>query len=405
VWDGLSDGPIERGFVCVDDGRIESVGRAAELPSDAQARYLGDVTLMPGLINAHVHVTFSGSMDVLADHLRERAAGFDVLMQRARDNLERSVRVGVTTVRDLGTLNDVVFAARADVREGKLIGSDVIAAGEGITCNGGHCYFFGIEAEGEDPLRAAVRRQHEAGADVIKVFATGGNLTPNTDPFSPQFSESELRAVVETANAVGLPVASHAHAPEGIRRSVAAHVDTIEHCMFETPEGIEFDERAVAAMADGGIKVVPTHGASVLRFLAEPELIETLPEHRRPIVRRISSRITEALNNFRRMRDMGVTLVAGTDAGIPNRPFDGFPGDLVALAGDDPGVGLGPREALIAATSGAAQAIGLDDRGRLKPGTRADLLAVAGDPLGRIEDLQATRFVMCAGRVVVDQAT
>lgn len=405
VWDGLAATPIRLGFVRVVDGRIDAVGRASDLPADAQGHDLGDVTLMPGLINAHVHVTFSASGTVLDDHLREREAGLDVLLRRARDNLERSIGAGVTTVRDLGTLNDVVFRVRADVREGKLVGSDVIAAGEGITCIGGHCYFFGIEAEGEDALRAAVRRQHDAGADVIKVFATGGNLTPNTDPFAPQYTEAELRAVVDEASIAGLPVASHAHAPEGIRRSVRAGVDTIEHCLFETPNGIEFDEQIVEKMAERGIRAVPTPGATILDYMAEPALMENLPEVQQRIVKRIAGVARHAFENFRRMREMGVALVAATDAGIPDRAFESFPKDLRVFSDGDPGIGLGPRETLIAATSGAAAALGLEDRGRLEPGRRADLLAVAGNPLEAIEHVQTTRFVMCGGRVAVDQAS
>jgi imidazolonepropionase-like amidohydrolase len=405
VWDGLADRPMDNGFVRVEDGRITAIGRAADLASDVVARDLDDVTLMPGLINAHVHITFNASTVVLDDYLRERDAGTETLMRRAEDNLTKAIAAGCTTIRDLGTLNDIVFTARERVRRGSLVGPDIVAAGEGITSKGGHCHFFGVEAEGVEDVRAAVRRQHDAGADLIKVFATGGNLTPDTDPFSPQYSVEELSAVVDEARKHELPVASHAHAPEGIKRSVQARVDTIEHCFFETPDGPAFDERVVAKMAEAGIAVCPTAGVSLFPYLADPELIETLPPPARPIVGRLVKNLLPVLANFRRMRDLGVRIIAGTDAGIPQRPFDSFAADLGAFADGSLGLGMGSRTTMLAATSECAGVLGLDDRGTLTPGKRADLLAVAGNPLERIEDVQQTRLVMVAGRIALDASS
>jgi imidazolonepropionase-like amidohydrolase len=401
VWDGESTKPIEHGFVQISHGSITAVGRTAELGTDVVARDLGDVTLMPGLINAHVHITFAASQMLLDDYFREREAGIDVLMERARDNLAKAVSVGCTTVRDLGTLNEVVFAAREAIREGTLEGPDIIAAGEGITSTGGHCYFFGVEAEGADAVRAAVRRQHDAGADVIKIFATGGNLTPGSDPFSPQYSLSELSAAVDEARSCGLPVSSHAHSPEGISRSVVAGVNTIEHCMFETPSGVAFDEQIAEAMAEAGIAAVPTHGVSIMRYLADPAALDDLPPERQATRRRLIGRFPEVMRNFKRMHEMGVPLISGTDAGIPSRKFDDYAADLTVLANES-GVGLGAYEALVAATSRCAERLNLSDRGVLRPGKRADILAVGGNPLERIEDMQRTLMVIVGGRTVVD---
>jgi imidazolonepropionase-like amidohydrolase len=399
VWDGVSPGPIQRGFVRIEDGTISAVGRAADLPGDATFEDLGDATILPGLINAHVHITFRASMTVLDDYLRERDAGFDTLYARAEENLRAAIACGTTTVRDLGTLNDVVFAARSAIREGKLDGPDIVAAGEGITSNGGHCHFFGIEAEGEDALRAAVRRQHDAGADCIKVFATGGNLTPGTDPFAPQYSQAELQAVVDEANVAGLPVASHAHSPDGIRRSTAVRVNTIEHCFFETPDGIDFDERCAEDMAEAGIAVVPTQGISLLAFFRDPALLDELPPDATP--RRLVPKMERALRNFARMRELGVSIIAGTDAGIPRRHFGDFAADLACWSIDDGGIGMGPLEAMKGATSECARLLGLEDRGVLEPGRRADVLVVDGNPLDDIGDITRTRRVMVAGRRIV----
>ncbi len=396
VWDGVASQAIGRGFVSVQDGKISAVGRAADLPEGTEVTELGDATILPGLINAHVHLTFSASHNVVDDYLVERQAGTETLLARAKENLFASVRGGVTTVRDLGTLNDVVFAARRGVRDGSIVGPDVIAAGEGITSSGGHCWFFGIECTGEDALREAVLRQHEAGADCIKVFATGGNLTPNTDPFAPQFTEAELRAAVEEARSHGLPVAAHAHAPQGIANATAARVDTIEHCLFETLDGVAFDERVAAEMAEHGIAAVPTPGAGALEFAKNPTMFDDLPPERAAIVKRILRKFPIVSANIQRMRELGVDVIAGTDAGIPQRRFEDFPDDLRVFA-DDNAFGMGARTALMAATSRCAASLGLDDRGILSAGRRADVLVVDGDPLADIHDLQRTKLVLVAG--------
>ena len=406
VWDGTSSDVVDRGFVDVDGPTIRAVSRTADLPADATVTDLGDVTLMPGLINAHVHTTFCASTIVLDDYLRERDAGTEALIARAEDNLSRAVAVGVTTVRDLGTLNDVVFTMQSRIRDGAFSGPDIVAAGEGITSHGGHCHFFGIEVEGVDNVRAAVRRQHDAGADLIKIFATGGNLTPGTDPFSPQYSLEELKACVDEARSFDMQVAAHAHAPEGIRRAVGAEVNTIEHCMFETADGVDFDERVAERMAELQITCVPTLGIAISRLAADPALLEEIPPARRAIVTRLLSKGREFTAAFNRMHEMGVPMIAGTDAGIPQRHFDDFPADIQTYSEPVGGIGvaLGRVGGLKSATSECARRLGLDDRGILAAGKRADLLAVAGNPLDRVSDLTQTRFVMVAGRVAVEPA-
>lgn len=403
LWDGISAKPLDRGFVRLEDGMITGVGRSADLPASAVVTDLGDATLMPGLINGHVHLTLAADGSVLETYLAERERGLDVLVARAKDNLFRAVSVGCTTIRDLGTLNDVVLPLRAAVREGTIPGPDIVAAGEGITSPGGHCHFFGIEARGVDAVRAAVKRQADVGVDVIKIFATGGNLTPGTDPFAPQYEVDELVAAVDESRRAGLPIAGHAHAPEGIRRVVAAHVNTIEHCLFETPDGIEFDERAAAGMAERGIAVLPTTPGTILAFMRDPSLLNEIPEPGRTIARRISAKAPIIMRNFRRMRELGVDIVVGNDAGIPQRPFDGFPGDLMPYYDEELGMGMGAHATLVAATSGCARALGLADRGELVVGKRADLLAVGGNPLEHIGDIADTRLVLVGGQPVLDR--
>jgi imidazolonepropionase-like amidohydrolase len=393
VWDGVSPAPIERGFVAVADGLITAVGRQAELGSRftvLDRLELPGATVLPGLLNGHVHLTFSASPTPVEDYLNEAAAGPCVLTLRAVANLEAAARVGVTTVRDLGTRNDVAFAVRQAAADGRIISPRVITSGEPITVTGGHCHWFSHQCDTMAEIRRAVRSQSSAGADLVKIFATGGNLTPRTNPFAPQFTAEELQACAEEAARLGLPVAAHAHAPEGIRRAVAAGVSTIEHCVFETAGGVEYDPVVADAMAAQRVAFCPTLGAAALRSLAEPHLAS-------PALRRILGKFPLILQALRDLMAAGVPLLAGSDAGIPNRPFCDYPADVGALVGEH-SLGLAPRQALMAATSTAAGILGLADTGVLAPGKRADLLAVAGDPLTDIDHLTQTRYVMLAGK-------
>jgi imidazolonepropionase-like amidohydrolase len=409
VWDGAAASPLFNGFVLVDGDRIDAVGRWAELedsttPGAALSAVpivdCGDATLLPGLINAHVHVTLSGSGTVLADYLAERDAGVEILTARAIANLRAAAATGTTTVRDCGTLNDVAFAVRADVERGAIDGPRVLTCGAGLTTRGGHCHFFCHEVDTTAELRAAVAEQAHAGADFIKVFATGGNITPGTDPFAPQYSAAQLRAVVEAAHDAGLAVAAHAHAPEGIANAVAAGVDTIEHCFFETADGVAYDPALVEEIARHGIVVSPT---VVGRKPLPPEEIEALLAAS-PNARRLWPRIPEIRGNARKMFDAGVVLIGGNDAGaVGGISFELYALGVAAMADFGPfPVGLSPLDALRASTSLAARACGLIDTGRLDAGLRADLLAVDGNPLDHITDLEHVKLVICNGRVAVD---
>jgi imidazolonepropionase-like amidohydrolase len=248
-------------------------------------------------------------------------------------------------------------------------------------------------------VRAAVRRQVKEGADLIKIFATGGNLTPRTNPFEPQFTLEEIVSCVDESRRLGVAVAAHAHAPEGIRRSTAAGVSTIEHCLFETPESVEYSPATGDAMAAAGIAFVPTLGVSIRRFISDTSV------PRSPMASRILAKSPLIRDALRRLFDAGAPLLAGADSGIPLRPFDDFPADVGMLSADEVlALGLPVRSALMAATSGAASLLGLSDTGVLAPGRRADLLAVDGDPLSNLDDLTRTRFVMANGHVAVSPA-
>ncbi|MFC4034787.1 amidohydrolase family protein [Streptomyces polygonati] len=396
VWDGVSPEPVGDGFVLVEGERIGAVGRRADLGelADLPRVELPGATVLPGLIDSHVHLTLSGSATPIRDFKKDARAGSAALAVRGVRNLRRAALAGVTTVRDLGTPNDVAFALRSAVAEGQLLGPRVLTSGRPITVTGGHCHWFSHECDSPTEIRVAVRRQARDGADWIKLMLSGGNLTPRTNPGRPQFSAEEVRACVEEADRLGLPVAVHAYDPHSIRRAADTGVRTVEHCLFETADGIAFDPATADLMAARGIAFVPTISGAYQRMRSAgpgaPDLIAPRFRARQDLIREV----------FRRMIAAGVPMVAGSDAGVPQRAFDGLPADLGALVGAD-GMGLGCREALRSATSVAAAQLGLADAGVLAPGRRADLLAVDGDPLRDIGALVRPRLVLAAGRVAL----
>jgi imidazolonepropionase-like amidohydrolase len=206
VYTALEDTLLEPGAVTVADGTIRYVGHPDGAPAGERVD-LGDVTLLPGLIDMHVHLTFSASERVLEDYLEDSD---EVKLLRGAANARRALLAGVTTVRECGGQNALVFALREASRRGLIAAPRIIAAGGSITTTGGHCWFFGLEADGEAELRRTVRAQVKAGADYIKVMASGGALTPRTNPVAPQYTAAELRAIVEEATRLGLDVAAAA---------------------------------------------------------------------------------------------------------------------------------------------------------------------------------------------------
>src|SRR5262245_33892008 len=260
VYDGVADRALEHAYVVVDGNTITALGSQAELAGStehfAQVLDLGaEATVLPGLINMHTHMSFSAGTSIFDDHQQE---SYETKLIRAVENLKAALRTGVTTVRDCGTLNGIAFAVRAAVESGTMVGPRVIASGEGITTTGGHLWWCGVEADSEVEVRRAVRAQVKAGADFIKVFATGGGSTPGTNALAAQYSEAEMCALTEEAHRLDKRIASHAHGTPGVLTSIAARVTTIEHCSFFRPSGTQYEPEYGRRIADAGIYVCPT---------------------------------------------------------------------------------------------------------------------------------------------------
>ncbi|HEX5366433.1 MAG TPA: amidohydrolase family protein [Acidimicrobiales bacterium] len=367
---------LDDGAVVVDAPTIAWVGRRADLPTGlaASARHheLGDVTLMPGLVDAHVHLGFDGGPHPVARMQAETDAEQIVLMLHSARQL---LSVGVTTARDLGARAFLDLTVRDAIAAGTARGPRMLTAGRPITVTGGHCWFMGGECDTADDVRRMVRLHHRMGTDLVKVMSTGGFMTPGSAPWFAQFTVDQLRAAVEEAHRVGKRVAAHAHGVEGIARAVDAGVDTIEHCSFAHPDGRhEVDRDLVGRIAAAGVHVCPTVN------LRLPALLSARgPRFEHPLVPLIEA---------------GASVIAGTDAGIDLTPHHGYVGGLEAMAQ----LGMAVDDVLHAATARAAGALGVGHiTGRLAPGLEADLIAVAGDPRADLSALRRLRLVLSRG--------
>ncbi|WP_299527682.1 amidohydrolase family protein [uncultured Streptomyces sp.] len=368
--------PVRDAGVLVEGGAIVWAGPDRDLPASLRAGCdrvpLGPRTLLPGLVDAHVHLALDGEPGAMERMRAEHEDGILALMFR---NATALVRTGVTTARDLGAPGGLALTVRDAVAAGEATGPSLVVSGPPLTVPDGHCWFMGGACEGEEELRAAVRDQARRGVDLVKIMVTGGALTDRSALGKEQFTDAELRAVVTEAARHGLRVAAHAHGTTGIAQAVRAGVHTIEHCSFVSPDGtVEPDLPLVGLIAAEGIHVCPT----VSRRLTE----------------RWDGRSPAPLPAVPLLYAAGVGLIAGTDSGTDGAPHAAFVDGLIGLAR----LGLPLPEVLHAATSRAADALGLGGvTGRLARGLRADLIAVDGDPLTDLEALRAPCLVVARG--------
>ena len=368
-------------LVLVEDGVIAGV-ESASFPAPADCPVTDGAALLPGLIDTHVHLCGESSPRAL-DQFAELSP--DRLQDVITTAEQQQLRAGVTTVRDLG---DDRWAVVDRLRAGGD-GPTVVASGPPLTVPGGHCASMGGVATGQDALRAAVRERVDRGAGVVKIMASGGVLTPDTDVFSCQFTLEEMRAVVEEAHLHGLPVTAHAHGLSAVERAVECGVDGIEHCSCLTRDGARLPRALSERLAESGIYVCPTVGRV-------PGLEP--PPHVQARLAAIGSTFEDHLVHVVELQKAGVRFLAGTDAGIgPVKRHGLVPMAVVDLVA----CGVPATDALASATGLAALAIGLRQRtGRLAAGLDADLLLVDGDPLSDVTALQRLRAVVSRGREV-----
>jgi imidazolonepropionase-like amidohydrolase len=376
-------------LVVLDEGRIVGVEPgAARAPDGCEVWEAPGGTVLPGLVDAHVHLCADGT-DGSLDRIGEPSE--DGMMAVIGESLRRHLAAGVTTVCDLGDRRFAVLDWRSSAHSGGGVYPAVVTTGPPITSVGGHCANMGGEAAGEDQLRGAVQERAKRGVDVVKVMTSGGFATAGTQVMLCQFTLEELRVVVGEAHAAGLPVTAHAHGLPAVHMAMAAGVDGIEHCSFLTDKGMSQSDEDLARLAEAGIAVCPTLGlAGVL--VPPPNAVALLDK----LGMTMEQVVEIGKRRVGRMHAAGVRVVSGTDGGIAAaKPHGLLPVSVAFLAEG----GMSTLAALASATSLAAAACGLGDRkGQLRADYDADLLVVDGDPVADIGALARPAAVFASGR-------
>ena len=379
--------------ITIVDGRIQSVADGLLAPpAGARLIDLSTKTVLPGLIDTHVHLTGEPGGDY-----RDEAVNSDewLTLVGARNALI-TARAGFTTVRDVGSPPLAGFALRRATQAGTIPGPRILSSGPAISIVGGHGDVSGFRPEvvavlgldntctGAEQCAARVREFSRAGADLIKITATGGVLSQQARGLGQHFTDAEMRSIVDTAHSLGLKVAAHAHSARGIEAAAAAGVDSIEHGTFA-------DAGAIRAMKASGSVLVPT-------LMAFTGISERLGKG--IYTPQVEAKVRETLSSVGRAaktaRAAGVPVVFGTDSAVfeHGRNAEEF-ALLVRHAG------MTPAEAIASATTGAARLLGLENEvGRIAPGYSADLIAVAGDPLRDVAALQRVDHVMVRGKTI-----
>ncbi|CAH1660242.1 Imidazolonepropionase-like amidohydrolase [Hyphomicrobiales bacterium] len=385
--------------ILVEAGTIASVGPHAEIalhPAAARAEVLdlGGLFVFPGLMNSHVHFAFNGTDNVrevyLAESPEERVA-------RALENARVMALSGVTTARDCGSDIPVMQAMLAAAREEAIL-PNLLMCGPPITAVCGHLHYMGGEATTSDEVRALVRRTRAAGARSAKVMATGGQMTPGTLPEVAAFELAELTALVEEARSLDMSTVSHCLSSEGTIRSARAGFDSIEHCAFfeRTSEGwLErvYRQDVTDAIRASGSAVMMGLAASTKALEGVRATGEGTPhEHFRLAQERRMMKI------FKQMADQGIPMICGTDAGTAATPFDETWREIVMMVE----AGLTPLQAIRNATTIVARAMRIDhEAGAIRAGLRADLIALADNPLENPAAFRTPAWVMVRGREIL----
>ena len=385
IIDGTGSTLATGQVVIVEGETIQAIAQVGEVepqPGDQRVDLAG-ATLIPGLINNHVHAVLPGDSTPFPSVQWQSDAG---LALQATHNVGAALSHGVTTVRDCGGRQAIMIEVRDAQARGLVQGARVIACGWPITISGGHVRYFGGEADGTEGVRAMVRKVVSAGADFVKVMASGGG-TPGSISHLPSYSIEELKAIVEGAHGLGRKVAAHCTNTASIANAATAGVDVIEHASFTSPDtSYRFDADVARQVADAGIYVTPT--LQVFRDMTDilPEGTEQMRWRRMRDGQR---------DGARGLRELGVRLLAGSDAGWRATTFDTFWKELDELVI----CGLSPVEAIHAATGAVAQAFGFEKQfGAIRPGLTADLIAVEGDLAhGEMHQLTQLRAIFQGG--------
>ncbi len=398
--DGTGAPPLERGAVLLEDGRIRAVGTEETVvpPEGAQVEEFSyeDKTLLPGLVDCHVHLIGIGDGRA-GDELTTLPD--EVLTLQAARNARAHLFSGVTTVRDCGAKNRTTFMLRQAMEMGITVGSRLVLSGRPMAIIGGHLSYFGIEATGPTECRAAVRQLVKEGADFIKITATGGT-TRTSFPLLPSFSVEELSAICDEAHKFGRHAAAHCTSSQGMVNVLDAGIDTIIHAAYQEPDGAStFRPEIAERIARQGVFVNATlagRHVEVAALEAKKES-EGLSESEDAELERVKATVEGRLEDFARMRELGIVMAAGSDSAWGRYRMGAFQHETDAhVAG-----GMSPLEAIVAATIDSARSCRVDDEvGSLEPGKQGDLLVVDGNPSEDIKALWDVVDVFQGGELV-----
>jgi imidazolonepropionase-like amidohydrolase len=399
LWDGTDRPPISDGVVVIRGEEIVEVGlrHRVVVPAepDVQTMVYAGCTILPGLIDPHVHLIWPG--DGTPAHTFTRGASDTALLLTAVRNAQMALCAGVTTLRDLGSRGRIVVDLRDAVNDGLIRGPRILASGPPITISGGHMYYLGGEADTAGDVRRMARSNWRMGVDVFKMVLNGGG-TPRTHPWIPAYGQHEIDAAVAEARDHEAQLIAHANSTEAIRRGVMAGVSGVEHCTFlRGPGDVLFDARLVEEIVQRGVYIGHTLQAGYQSLQRAHERWSEIPTAERAQWDTRQRVLDAQMDNCAKLLDMGALVVASTDAGWSlNRFGEYWIGmELMVRAGAT------PLQALAAGTRIAAEGIGLGDKlGRLASGKIADLAVFAGDPTAKISDLRNVRAVLRSGRLV-----
>lgn len=376
VITGVPGEVIRKGAVLVDRDKIVQIGSQTEMGlydrPDVNVLDFKESTLMPGMIDCHVHLGFDGSADPVG-HMK--AADDRQLLVTMLYNARQLLRAGVTTARELGARGYLDLVVKEAIETGQAAGPNLLVSNRPITTTGGHCWFMGCECDDTTSIKRAVRDHAKAGADLIKIMLTGGFMTKGSAPWYCQFSLEEVQAAAYEAHRLDKKISVHAHGTQGIKYAVEAQVDTIEHCSWVSSfNTYDYSRETAEQIVDQNIYVCLTTNV-------------------------LWGTIRDAEGRFERIRDMrrlGMKFIAGTDAGINNTPHDKYVAGLEVFKH----FGMTNEEIIESATILAAEACGIKEiAGSLEAGKRADIIAVKGDPLVDISSLWNVEWVMRGGKV------
>ena len=402
MFDGKSNSLTSPGLVVITDNKITAVGSGASVPAGAQVIDLGDATLLPGFIDAHTHLTMMHSDDWKQRELDQLQKSIAEQELDASVNARVTLMAGFTTVRDVGSHDQMDVGMRNAIRNGKIPGPRMLVSVHAIGSTGGHCddtagFRQGLFPEtgpsegvinGADQARQAVRLAHKYGADIIKTCASGGVLSPTDDVDTPQLTQEELNALVDEAHALRLKVATHCHGAEAGKRAILAGVDSIEHGTFLNDEDLDM-------MKQRGTYYVPTLMAvqgleeQIAKGLYLPPLIQM----------KAQMAIDHIRKTFQNAINKGVNIGLGTDAAV--YPHGRNAEEFHQMTD----LGMKPIDALKAGTSADAKLLNIADRtGSLEVSKFADVVAVPGDPTQNIRATEHVLFVMKEGVVYKNEA-